>query len=198
MGGTCLARCKATQSHRACEAARLAYFSVGSPSLSVASYGIASLTGRWPRNCWRGPRIAISGGDRDAHHRCTGRTVQSSMKWSSGQFSQTSSGKALFQGRGGAFKIKASLPYDQSLRPIPTTNPYDQSLRPIPTTNIPTTNTRKSAHVMDNSDTRRSMRRPRDQRVSSGRVLIVASKVPRNLVFGAALYADELMREPGY
>jgi hypothetical protein len=33
---------------------------------------------------------------------------------------------------------------------------------------------------MDNSDTRRSVHRPRDQRVSSGRVLIVASKVPRD------------------
>jgi hypothetical protein len=41
-------------------------------------------------------------------------------------------------------------------------------------------NQRGKAHVMDNSDTRRSVHRPRDQRVSSGRVLIVASKVPRS------------------
>jgi hypothetical protein len=44
-------------------------------------------------------------------------------------------------------------------------------------------NQRGKAHVMDNSDTRRSVHRPRDQRVSSGRVLIVASKVPRNLAY---------------
>jgi hypothetical protein len=43
---------------------------------------------------------------------------------------------------------------------------------------------------MDNSDTRRSVRRPRDQRVSSGRVLIVASKVPRNLAHDGVVFAN--------